>query len=165
MSTCNRLDLQTLGSQPIMPKNLPNHWFEWAPIRTSRRWCISRWDWTKCVQTIYIYRERETGLGSAIQHTWNGPGTNWVWKVREIIFVVDSNGCCIYVHYKHARLGQLILRRWNFMQLYDGGRVRDVVSHARWFSSVPDELPKSHMLVGVWFLNLKWHSMWFVFAN
>jgi hypothetical protein len=26
MSTCNRLDLQTLGSQPIMPKNLPEHW-------------------------------------------------------------------------------------------------------------------------------------------
>ena len=26
MSTCNRLDLQTLGSQPIMLKNLPNHW-------------------------------------------------------------------------------------------------------------------------------------------
>ena len=25
MSTCNWLDLQTLGSQPIMPKNLPNH--------------------------------------------------------------------------------------------------------------------------------------------
>ena len=23
MSTCNRLDLETLGSQPIMPKNLP----------------------------------------------------------------------------------------------------------------------------------------------
>ena len=28
MWTCNRLDLQTLGSQPVMPKNLPNHWFE-----------------------------------------------------------------------------------------------------------------------------------------
>ena len=27
MSTCNRLDLQTLGSQPvIMPKRLPDHW-------------------------------------------------------------------------------------------------------------------------------------------
>ena len=26
MSTCNRLDLQTLGSQPIMPKNLPDNW-------------------------------------------------------------------------------------------------------------------------------------------
>ena len=24
MSTCNRLDLQTLGAQPIMPKNLPD---------------------------------------------------------------------------------------------------------------------------------------------
>ena len=23
---CNRLDLQTLGSQPVMPKNLPDHW-------------------------------------------------------------------------------------------------------------------------------------------
>ena len=27
MSTCNRLDLETLGSQPMtMPKNLPDHW-------------------------------------------------------------------------------------------------------------------------------------------
>ena len=25
MSTCNQLDLQKLGSQPIMPKNLPDH--------------------------------------------------------------------------------------------------------------------------------------------
>ena len=28
ISTCNRLDLQILGSQPIMPKNLSNHWYE-----------------------------------------------------------------------------------------------------------------------------------------
>ena len=26
MSICNRLDLQTLGSQPAVPKNLPDHW-------------------------------------------------------------------------------------------------------------------------------------------
>jgi hypothetical protein len=26
MSTCSQLDLQTLGSQPIMPKNLPDHY-------------------------------------------------------------------------------------------------------------------------------------------
>jgi hypothetical protein len=26
MSTCNQLDLQTLGSRPIMPKHLPDHW-------------------------------------------------------------------------------------------------------------------------------------------
>ena len=25
MSTCNRLDLQTLGYQPVMPKYLPDH--------------------------------------------------------------------------------------------------------------------------------------------
>ena len=30
MLTCNRLDLQTLGSQPIMPKNLPGHWWNWC---------------------------------------------------------------------------------------------------------------------------------------
>ena len=27
MSTCYQLDLQTLGSQPVMPNNLPDHWF------------------------------------------------------------------------------------------------------------------------------------------
>ena len=26
MSTCNRSDLQTLGSQPVMPNILPDHW-------------------------------------------------------------------------------------------------------------------------------------------
>ena len=26
MSTCNRLNLKTPGSQLIMPKNLPDHW-------------------------------------------------------------------------------------------------------------------------------------------
>ena len=25
MSTCNRSDLQTIGSRPVMPKNLPDH--------------------------------------------------------------------------------------------------------------------------------------------
>ena len=28
MSTCNRLDLQTLGSEPVMPKSLRDHWWE-----------------------------------------------------------------------------------------------------------------------------------------
>ena len=31
MSTCNWLDLQTLGSQPVVPNNLPDHWFEPQP--------------------------------------------------------------------------------------------------------------------------------------
>ena len=30
MSTCHRLDLQTLGSQPVMPKSLPDHLCELA---------------------------------------------------------------------------------------------------------------------------------------
>ena len=34
MSTCNQLDLQTLGSQPITPKNLPDHWLGWWPLDT-----------------------------------------------------------------------------------------------------------------------------------
>ena len=29
MSTFNRLDLQTLGSQPVRPKNLPDHCYEY----------------------------------------------------------------------------------------------------------------------------------------
>ena len=37
MSTCNLLDLQTLGSQPvIMPKNLPEHWLEYIVLEAAR---------------------------------------------------------------------------------------------------------------------------------
>ena len=35
MSTCNRLDLQTLGSQPILSKNLPNHWVKVQDFRVN----------------------------------------------------------------------------------------------------------------------------------
>ena len=35
MSTCNRMDLQTLGSQPVVPKNLPNHCPEISPNLTN----------------------------------------------------------------------------------------------------------------------------------
>ena len=34
LSTCNQLDLQILGSQTIMPKNLPHHWVSVMP------WCV-----------------------------------------------------------------------------------------------------------------------------
>ena len=37
MSTCNRLDLITLGSQPVMPKNLPDHWTKYhKPYRPTK---------------------------------------------------------------------------------------------------------------------------------
>ena len=38
MSTCNRLDLQTVGSQPVMPKNLPDHCV-YDDIPKSRKAC------------------------------------------------------------------------------------------------------------------------------
>ena len=42
MSTCNRLDLQTLGSQPIiMPKNLPDHWLSLIVNQSP----AATWDW------------------------------------------------------------------------------------------------------------------------
>jgi hypothetical protein len=30
MSTCNQLDFETLGSQPIVPKNLPGYCSKWG---------------------------------------------------------------------------------------------------------------------------------------
>jgi hypothetical protein len=37
MSTCNWLDLQTLGSQPIMPpKNLPDHYIVLPPFQNKK---------------------------------------------------------------------------------------------------------------------------------
>ena len=36
MPTCNRLDLQTLGSQPIVPKNLPDQWCGGVEISSRR---------------------------------------------------------------------------------------------------------------------------------
>ena len=33
MSTCHRFDLQTLGSQLIMPKNVPDHWLYYSPFQ------------------------------------------------------------------------------------------------------------------------------------
>ena len=38
MSTCNRLELQTLGSQPVTtPKNLPDHWSKLSKLETARK--------------------------------------------------------------------------------------------------------------------------------
>ena len=37
MSTCDRLDLQTLGSQLIMPKKIPDHW-----LRSDRRESLAK---------------------------------------------------------------------------------------------------------------------------
>jgi hypothetical protein len=41
MSTCNRLDLETLGSQPIGSKNLPNHCFKFGGVFGDGLWTLS----------------------------------------------------------------------------------------------------------------------------
>ena len=44
MPTCNRLDLQTLGSQPIMPSNLPDHWCIYLTLIFAS-FCAQEPDW------------------------------------------------------------------------------------------------------------------------
>ena len=38
MSTCNWLDLQTLGSQPIVSKILPDHWLVGLKVARFLNW-------------------------------------------------------------------------------------------------------------------------------
>ena len=70
MSTCNRLDLQTLGSQSVMPKNLPNHWV----VENSRAIWIMEMaactyhQFSKFLQTN-VWKE------PAVSYKW----TSWVW--------------------------------------------------------------------------------------
>ena len=42
MSTCNRLDLQTLGSQPVMPKILPDHCTVTVRVHFIPLWSVRR---------------------------------------------------------------------------------------------------------------------------
>ena len=60
MSTCNRLDLQTLGSQSVMPKNLPDHCFThetecpWPVHFKHSRWW-KRQSWSKFATSHYAW--------------------------------------------------------------------------------------------------------------
>ena len=53
MSTCNRLDLQTLGSQPVMPKNIPEHWFQVTYVGSVPNW----WPWSilTVIREIFVF--------------------------------------------------------------------------------------------------------------
>ena len=54
MSTCNQLDLQTLGSQPtIMPKNLPDQCSRLNLI--SSLWIIKKKLWWTCLQLLTVW--------------------------------------------------------------------------------------------------------------
>ena len=52
MSTCNRLDLETLGSWPIMPKYILGHWSRWCQFCHCSKLCalLREIYFGKCVQ-------------------------------------------------------------------------------------------------------------------
>ena len=57
MSTCNLLDLQTLGSQPVTPRNLPDHWTDLKNDLGPRNLCeplkIIATQWFKISVSLY----------------------------------------------------------------------------------------------------------------
>jgi hypothetical protein len=59
MSTCNhRLDSQTLRSQPIMPKNLPDHWLGSLPLNWLEalpdQIYMLLWNCTTCLKLLML---------------------------------------------------------------------------------------------------------------
>jgi hypothetical protein len=76
MSTCNRLDLQTLGSQPIMPKNLPDHF----PPLSSPPCSYS--------YTFWVYCDLSIRVGS---HGSPSPKSRFTWSIRAISTVESMN--------------------------------------------------------------------------
>jgi hypothetical protein len=76
MSTCNRLDLQTLGSQPIMPKNLPDHctWLSYL---------LSKWRFSY----------------SSDDHIGRSPSrVCWLYKVKNEYYILSTQSNLIYTH-------------------------------------------------------------------
>ena len=60
MSICNRLDLQTLGFRPVMPKNLPDHWREPSSFNCGvhARMIFLFTYWQKCWEHSVVTLER-----------------------------------------------------------------------------------------------------------
>ena len=81
MWTCNRLDLGTLGSQPVMmPKNLPDHWIKLHVVTLFANLCGTLVD---NIPHNYPLRQFliiviSTPLEEpAVSYRWTG----WVWKI------------------------------------------------------------------------------------
>ena len=67
MSTHNRLDFQTQGSQPVMPKNLPNHW---TPLKIYA--CPTRfWNIIALAFLFFILAQIENSIAKLVQNTTN----------------------------------------------------------------------------------------------
>ena len=57
MSTCNRLDLETLGSRPIMLKNSPGHWGKLEGWKGNRKQEV-RYDELSLVSEVELSMKR-----------------------------------------------------------------------------------------------------------
>ena len=68
MWTCNRLDLQAVGSEPVMPKNLPDHWLvlRWSLPQLRRRRCCGLVPQINSVNTRELSWTRLTSIPHAI---------------------------------------------------------------------------------------------------
>ena len=86
MSTCNRLDLQTLGSQPVMPKNLPDHWTKEESLpQFIKEWdCMSpqlhytRYILHSVVDTLVGPRIRGTQVKSSVRMKKTQESSKWL---------------------------------------------------------------------------------------
>jgi hypothetical protein len=91
MSTGNRLDLQALGSQPILPKNLPHHWctdgcqqynlshYEDESVSTVR--IIQQeedWIYCQCVLLTQLWKLQFLGLWP--NNVWGTLDTKTKWR-------------------------------------------------------------------------------------
>ena len=93
MWTWNRLDLQTLGSRPFMPRNLPDHWSVsplWQPwgLQNSSKCLLALTCHSQIAETESIMWEDVAG---------RNPGYQWPTLMCEYKRV-QCNGkqCCLY---------------------------------------------------------------------
>ena len=98
MSTCNWLDLQTLGSQLIMPKNLPDHWAN--PIRIMEFDCL--FNHATCMFPQCVYRGFVDELVVAypkwkdIKHSTMSNHELWgQWREGSIVYECTSRTNCV----------------------------------------------------------------------
>ena len=71
IATCNRLDLETLGCWPIMPKHLPKHRCVRAWTFCTPKWCVL----TRCLLGWTLERHPHPARVAGVSRT-----KEWIWK-------------------------------------------------------------------------------------
>jgi hypothetical protein len=115
MSTCNWLELQTLGSQPVMPKNLPDHWchINKKPMHASFQACQCSWFSVNCLETgknafeqvnlgtftLWICNQSTGRIGCYSSYRWTG----WVWEISDRSSGLQENHPSLELSVKWSR--------------------------------------------------------------